>query len=330
MKPLIISVGEPAGIGPEVVFKSLPEHPDIPIVIVCDWELTRQQLDLLGIPFDEKQVVTGVGGLASGHTVLDLAISEGATLSLGAPDAISASAALRAIDVSIELMSNGIGRALVTGPVSKSVIATMTDAGGSFIGHTEHLARAVGLERYGRDFAMMFDSPTLTTILASTHVPLREAIASLEVESLLGLIRLSHESLERLGRAEPRLAIAGVNPHAGEGGMFGDEDALIDEAVRRARAESLDVTGPLPADTVFHAAALGRYDAVVAIYHDQGLIPVKTLHFQESVNVTIGLPWLRASVDHGTALDIAGKNEADHRAMSWAIDWADSHAGREV
>jgi 4-hydroxythreonine-4-phosphate dehydrogenase len=159
-------------------------------------------------------------------------------------------------------------------------------------------------------------------------VPLREAIALVDASSIAALARLTSRELERLLGKRPRIAVAGVNPHAGEGGRFGDEEATIARGVEEARADGLDVSGPHPPDTIFLAASRGQYDVVMAMYHDQGLIPVKTLAFERSVNVTLGLPYLRVSVDHGTAFDIAGKGIADAAPMHYAIEWAAQHAER--
>ena len=170
---------------------------------------------------------------------------------------------------------------------------------------------------------MYFDSPRLRVVLLTVHVPLREAIASIEALRIAKLARLTAREYQRLYGSSPRMAVAGVNPHAGEGGKFGDEETAIARGVDLARtADGLDISGPHPPDTVFLSASRGRYDVVMAMYHDQGLIPVKTLDFEHSVNVTIGLPYLRVSVDHGTAFDIAGKGIADAAPMRYAIEWA--------
>jgi 4-hydroxythreonine-4-phosphate dehydrogenase len=183
------------------------------------------------------------------------------------------------------------------------------------------------LKRYAFDYAMYFDSPTIRTVLLTVHLPLREAIDKVEETSIVALARLTDREYRRIYRgASPRIAVAGVNPHAGEGGRFGSEEEVIARAVETAKRDGLDVTGPLAPDTVFLAARSGKYDVVMAMYHDQGLIAVKTLEFDRSVNVTLGLPYLRCSVDHGTAFDIAGKDMADGEPMRYAIEWAAAHA----
>jgi 4-hydroxythreonine-4-phosphate dehydrogenase len=229
--------------------------------------------------------------------------------------------ALEAIDEAVSAIERGECSALVTAPIHKQAIAL---AGATHPGHTELLAARAGLRRYAYDYAMYFDSPRLRTVLLSVHVPLREALASIDAEAIAALASLTSREYAKLHGTAPRIAVAGVNPHAGEGGRFGDEEAVIARGV--SLCGGLTVTGPHPPDTVFLAAANGRYDVVMAMYHDQGLIPVKTLAFEESVNVTLGLPYLRISVDHGTAFDIAGKGIADAAPMRYAIRWAAEHA----
>jgi 4-hydroxythreonine-4-phosphate dehydrogenase len=213
----------------------------------------------------------------------------------------------------------------VTAPIHKQAIAL---AGSPFPGHTELLAARAGLSRYAHDYAMYFDSPRLRTVLLTVHVPLREAIAQIDPEKIAALARLTSRAYTRLYGSAPRIAVAGVNPHAGEGGRFGHEETAIAHGVDLAHRDGITISGPHPPDTVFLSATRERYDVVVAMYHDQGLIPVKTLDFEHSVNVTIGLPYLRASVDHGTAFDIAGKGIADPAPMRYAIEWAAEHAER--
>lgn len=329
MKPLIISGGDPAGIGPEIVFKALREFPDEHVIVVCDWGLTVQHLETVGIGWEGRVVRNDDLIPASGHAVYDVSAdsaTKGERLRAGQPGRTTARAALDSIDTAIRLMNEGRGQALVTAPVSKFHI---NDLGAPFTGHTEHLAAQTGREVYGRDYAMMFDSPTLTTVLASVHVPLRRAVTMLAVEPLVALIELTRNCLISLGAGDPNIAVAGLNPHAGEGGMFGEEDEIVRKAVEHSAATGANVSGPFPPDTIFYRASQGQFDVVVALYHDQGLIPVKLLHFDDSVNVTIGLPWLRVSVDHGTAFDIAGQGVASDAPMRYAIEWALRHSGNE-
>ena len=282
MKPLAITLGDPAGIGPEVVEKALAGL-DVPVRL----------FGRTSAPIRYGEISAEYGRIA-----------------------------LNAIHAAIDAVERGECSALVTAPIHKQSIGL---AGAKFPGHTELLAGRAGLQRYAYDYAMYFDSPRLRTVLLSVHVPLREALASIDADSIAALAKLMTREYERLYGKTPRIAVAGVNPHAGEGGKFGDEEAIVAEGVKKGGA---NVTGPHPPDTVFLSAASGRYDVVLAMYHDQGLIPIKTLAFEQSVNVTIGLPYLRVSVDHGTAFDIAGKGIADAAPMRYAIEWAARHAGR--
>lgn len=285
MKPLAITLGDPAGIGPEIVEKALAAL-DVPCRVF--------------------------GGIAGPVRYGEISAEYGR-------------AALDAIDAAVSAIERGECSALVTAPIHKQSIAL---AGSPHPGHTELLAARAGLAEYGVDYAMYFDSPRLRTVLLSVHVPLLEAIRTIDAARIVSLARLTSREVTRLLGRPPRIAVAGVNPHAGEGGRFGHEETVIARGVAMAREAGLEVTGPHPPDTVFLAATSGKYDVVMAMYHDQGLIPVKTLAFEQSVNVTLGLPWLRVSVDHGTAFDIAGKGIADAAPMRYAIEWAARHAER--
>ena len=278
MKPLAITLGDPAGIGPEVV---------------------RKAIDGLGIPVrlfgKESPARYGEVSPENGRAALD------------------------AIDDALRAIESGQCSALVTAPIHKLAIAA---AGSPFPGHTELLAARAGLKRYAHDYAMYFDSPSLRAVLLSVHIPLRDAIITINRDNISLLSRLVAREWPRLYKRAPRIGVAGLNPHAGEGGRFGDEEAEIARGVALARQAGLDVSGPHPADTIFR----GQYDVVMAMYHDQALIPIKTMAFAQSVNVTLGLPYLRVSVDHGTAFDIAGKGVADAAPMRYAIEWAARHA----
>jgi 4-hydroxythreonine-4-phosphate dehydrogenase len=281
VKPLAITLGDPAGIGAEVVQKALLDL-DVPVRLFGAVEG----------PIRYGEISADYGRIA-----------------------------LQAIDDALDAIARGECSALVTAPIHKQSVAL---AGSPFPGHTELLADRAGLKRYAHDYAMYFDSPSIKTVLLSVHEPLRDAIAAIDAEDIAALARLTTREFARLYGKRPRIGVAAVNPHAGEGGRFGDEEETIARGV--ALAHGLDVTGPHPADTLFLAAREGKYDVVLAMYHDQALIPVKTLDFARSVNVTIGLPYLRASVDHGTAFDIAGKGIADAAPMRYAIEWAARHA----
>ncbi|HUO83780.1 MAG TPA: 4-hydroxythreonine-4-phosphate dehydrogenase PdxA [Thermoanaerobaculia bacterium] len=325
MKPVIITLGDPSGIGPEVVLRSLELiDPRLPVWLVGDWNLAQQTLQTLGMATFLRRIREEETDAASGtHLLIDVAVTaEEHRLEFGVMREIYGRVALESIETGLRLMERGLGSALVTAPIHKQALS---EAGCPFPGHTELLAHRAGLTAYGRDYAMYFDSPTLKVVLLSVHVPLSEAILRLSAEQIAALAGLTHQEYGNFYEKKPRIGVAGLNPHAGEGGMFGEEEMEIARGVDRAASQGMSITGPHPADTIFRSAREGEFDVVMAMYHDQGLIPVKTLHFEESVNVTLGLPYLRCSVDHGTAFDIAGKGVANARPMAYAIEWAAKH-----
>jgi 4-hydroxythreonine-4-phosphate dehydrogenase len=232
--------------------------------------------------------------------------------------------ALAALDAGAELTRSGVAAALVTAPVSKESIARHVLPG--FTGHTDYLARgsgqAAGLSRYGRDYLMTFLAPGLRVALLSTHVSLREAIERVTTEALVeALVCLDRHAPAVGGGSRKRIAVAGLDPHAGEGGLLGSDDAeRVAPAVAEARRRGIDAHGPESADSLFARAARGEFDWVLALYHDQGLIAVKTAAFGDATNWTLGLPYLRTSIDHGTAFGIAGKGEADARPLARAVE----------
>jgi 4-hydroxythreonine-4-phosphate dehydrogenase len=306
VKPLAITLGDPSGIGAEVVLKAL--------------ETLETDVWLFG---DRRAAEAAWNVPPSARRFSDT--GSGARPDFGRVSAASGQASLRAIDEAIGAIERGDCSALVTAPIHKQAVAA---AGSPFPGHTELLAERAGLRRYAHDYAMYFDSPSLRTVLLTVHVSLRDAIDAIDAELVAALGRLTAREYRRLYDAPPRIAVAGVNPHAGEGGRFGEEETEIARGVEAARRDGVDISGPYPPDTIFLAARNGKFDVVMAMYHDQGLIPVKTLEFMRSVNVTLGLPYLRCSVDHGTAFDIAGKGIADAAPMRYAIEWAADHAAR--
>jgi 4-hydroxythreonine-4-phosphate dehydrogenase len=243
------------------------------------------------------------------------------------PGAVSAAAGRAAYDVIVRAVADarsGSVDAVATAPVNKLAFA---HAGLPWKGHTDLLAHLCGV----RDVAMMFHAPRLNVVLATVHVPLANVPALITREHLLRTIRLTAAAMPRFGVPRPRVAAAGLNPHAGEDGLLGTEDEqAIRPAVADAKAEGIDASGPWPADTVFVRAARGEFDVVIACYHDQGLIPIKVLAFGDAVNVTIGLPIVRTSVDHGTAFDIAGKGVADPGSMIKAVKLAAALAAVKV
>lgn len=232
---------------------------------------------------------------------------------IGEPSAAGGRAAYDVIVRAVEAARVGRVDAIATAPISKLAFSR---AGLPWKGHTDLLAHLCGAERY----AMLFYSPGLIVVLATVHVPLADVPRLLTREHVADIVALTAEWLTRFGIERPRIAVAGLNPHAGEAGVLGNEDeAVLAPAVDAARADGIDATGPWPGDTVFLRASRGEFDAVIACYHDQGLIPVKLLGFGKAVNVTIGLPIIRTSVDHGTAFDIAGTNQADPGSLIEAV-----------
>ncbi|MGA7617413.1 MAG: 4-hydroxythreonine-4-phosphate dehydrogenase PdxA [Thermoanaerobaculia bacterium] len=322
MKPVAVSLGDPFGIGPEVVLSAAASLPaGLPLRLFGDYSLTRRTAEKLALPFERFEN----RGSASPDRARFTDVGDGTPgeLSFGRIDAAAGSVALRSINAAVDAVLAGECSALVTAPIHKQAIAA---AGSPFPGHTELLASRSGLHLYGEEFAMYFESPSLSVVLVSVHLALSEAIQLVTAHRVDALAKLTSREWRRLHGRVPRIAVAGLNPHAGEGGRFGREEEEIARGLSSAREEGIDVAGPFAPDTVFLSAREGRYDVVMAMYHDQGLIPIKTLDFARSVNVTFGLPYLRASVDHGTAFDIAGRGVADPAPMRYAIEWTANHA----
>jgi 4-hydroxythreonine-4-phosphate dehydrogenase len=322
---LALTQGDPAGVGPEVVLKALAagaatasDGADFvplvvaeraaleavrPLVAQLDWD----RLVEVASPRREELLALEPGTIA----LLD-PVGEPRTIEFGDSTAADARGAIAALDAAIELGRAGAIDAIVTAPVAKSTISRHVRPG--FIGHTDYLAEAFGLERYGRDYLMAFLAPDLQVALLSVHEPLARAIATLTTGAVLDALACLHR------HAGGRIAVAGLNPHAGEGGLLGTEDQeILTPAVARARERGLDVHGPESADSLFARACRGEFDWVLALYHDQGLIPVKTASFGEATNWTVGLPVLRTSVDHGTGFKIAGSGAADAESMRSVI-----------
>ena len=327
-----VTMGDPAGVGPEIIARAAAE-PAVraacrPVVIGAAATM-REALALVG----GAQVVHAVSRVADCRwaegtvEVLDLGNVDMATLPRCEVSAAAGRAAYEYIERSVALAQAGEIDAIVTAPVNKEALAA---AGVQHSGHTEILAQLSNT----RDFAMLLMGKELKVIHVTTHVALRRVPDLVTRERVLKTIRLAQRTLEGLGQPHGRIAVAGLNPHAGEDGLFGDEERQhIVPAIEAARAEGLSVTGPLPADTLFSRARGGEFDIVVAMYHDQGHIPVKTLGFEydettkrwtglSGVNVTVGLPFLRVSVDHGTAFDRSWKGVANHESMVEALDVA--------
>jgi 4-hydroxythreonine-4-phosphate dehydrogenase len=328
LKPIAITLGDPAGIGTEVVLAALGQiDPTIPIALFGDWDLASRDPSSALLQTFHRVPPGDRPEPGSGRFFHDVALSRGSTPPFGEINPLCGRIALASIHLAVDAIEGGVCSALVTAPIQKQAIAA---AGSRFPGHTELLASRAGLTRYGEEYAMYFDSPSLRVVLLSVHLPLRQAIEQISSDGIAAVATLMAREYRKLHGREPTIAVAALNPHGGEGGRFGDEEAVIREGVNEAVRRGILASGPHSADTVFHSAAAGRYDVVLALYHDQGLIAVKTLAFEQSVNVTIGLPYLRCSVDHGTAYDIAGKGVADFAPMRYAIEWAAARLSREA
>lgn len=320
MPRIAVTMGDPAGIGPEVVLKAVAEEEIQRIcvpIIIGDAQLlahTARTLDLQsgydivrwGEPIPEKLSEPIIFHLDNINGIIEPGVESGA----------AGRAAGGYIEAAVELCAAGSVDAIATAPINKRSLFL---GGYSFPGHTEFLAHLTGSEEY----AMAFVAANLRIVLISTHVPLSEAIRLVERDRIVRTINLTNRELKRWGLERPRLAMAALNPHGAEGGLFGmEETSEIGPAIEACREDEINVEGPYSADTVFLRASRGEFDAVIACYHDQAMIPVKCLSFGEAVNVTLGLPFIRTSVDHGTAFDIAGKGVAEHSSMVAAIKLA--------
>ena len=322
--PLGITMGDPAGIGPEIVAKLFASRASEGCVVIGDPGAMARATRVAGVDAAVAEVRAPGEPVADG-TIPVLATSRLDPLpAVGAVSGASGRAAADAILRAIGLARSGEIAGIVTAPIHKEALSA---AGVPFPGHTEMLdAHGFGGTDggSGRDraerVAMMLANDKLRTVLVTIHCSLRDAVRRVTHEAEMKAIRLAHEGARAFGIDRPRVAVAGLNPHAGEGGLFGREEIeVIAPAIEAARAEGIDATGPWPGDTVFMQAREGRFDVVVAQYHDQGLIPVKYLGLENGVNVTLGLPFVRTSPDHGTAFDIAGRGVADAASMVKAV-----------
>jgi 4-hydroxythreonine-4-phosphate dehydrogenase len=316
--PLAVSLGDPAGIGPEVIAK-------------C-WD-NRSRFELspfvaIGDPRSVSAVWDGPIAVVEDPAETDSAFDVGLPLIQirspeedrpGQPSVAGAHCSLDALEIAVGLARSGSAGAVVTGPVSKEQLYSI---GFQHPGQTEFVAERCGIS--ASNVVMMLAAPTLRTVPVTTHVPLRDVPELLTTSLIESRVRTTLRGLQRnFGIAEPRVAVSGLNPHAGEGGLLGlSEVEVIEPAIAALRAEGWRVTGPHSADTLFHESARAHYDAAVCMYHDQALIPVKALHFIDAVNITLGLPIVRTAPDHGTAFDIAGQDRADPRPMAAAIQLA--------
>jgi 4-hydroxythreonine-4-phosphate dehydrogenase len=319
---LALTLGEPAGIGPDITLAAWLRRAELGLpafYVVGDPGFLERLARRLGVavPIAPVEPETAAATFARALPVVPL--DRAVTAEPGRPDASSAPAAIASITRAVADTVAGKAAAVVTNPVAKSVLYRN---GFADPGHTEFLAR-LAQEATGSAVraVMMLWSPELAVVPVTIHLPLREVPARLTTELVVETGRITARDLRRrFAIPRPRLAIAGLNPHAGEDGALGDEDlAVVAPAVARLRADGIDATGPLPADSMFHAAARARYDVALCMYHDQALVPIKTLAFDHAVNVTLGLPFVRTSPDHGTAFDIAGSGRANPSSLVAAL-----------
>jgi len=302
---LAVTIGDPAGIGPEVVLKALL---DSTVRAIAAWSIIgdRQALEAaaLSCGLDADNI--------NETEILDPHLLDGAPIALGVLRADYGRAAMHYVRIATEMCLQGKVDGMVTAPLNKEAV---TLSGEPFSGHTEYIAQLCGAQ----ESRMLLANERLAVVHVSTHIPLRTAV-NLEQGRILRTIRLGAQAMTMLGKAQPRIAVCGLNPHAGEHGLFGNEDqAVILPAVQEANRLGIPCEGPVAPDTVFLKASRGAYDLIVAMYHDQGHIPMKLLDFERTVNITLGIPIVRTSVDHGTAFDIAGLNRADAQNMKAAM-----------
>jgi 4-hydroxythreonine-4-phosphate dehydrogenase len=328
--PLALTLGEPAGIGPDITFAAWRRRAALrlaPFYLLADPEFIRRRAGAIAADVPIAVVEPGQAAAAFNDAlpVVDIGVSVSAEP--GRPDQSSAPAVLAAIRRAVADVIGGAARGIVTNPIAKSILYS---SGFAEPGHTEYLAR-LAAESSGVVVrpVMMLWSPELAVVPVTIHLPLKEVVPALTADLVVETGRIVARDLSaRFGIAKPRLAIAGLNPHAGEQGALGDEDrSVVRPAVERLQAEGIDARGPLPADSLFHQAARASYDVALAMYHDQALIPIKTLAFDHAVNVTLGLPFVRTSPDHGTAFDIAGTGRANPGSLIAALQLAARLAG---
>ncbi|MEG6509697.1 4-hydroxythreonine-4-phosphate dehydrogenase PdxA [Methyloligella sp. 2.7D] len=328
-KPLALTMGDPAGIGPDITLlawqgRELCGLP--PFMLLADPDLIAARAETLGLDIpiaviDDPAEASAVFSRALPVLPVPLSVE----IAAGTPDPAAAPAIQGAIEQAVDLVMGGKAAAVVTNPIAKEVLHR---AGFPFPGHTEYLA-ALADPKAALMPVMLLASDALKIVPVTIHIPLREVPAQLTTELILKTIRITANDIRRyFGIPSPRLALTGLNPHAGENGSLGDEEqTIIMPAIDAAQAEGIDVAGPFPADTMFHERARAEYDVALAMYHDQALIPVKTLCFDTGVNTTLGLPFIRTSPDHGTAFAIAGTGKAHPTSLIEALKLARAMAG---
>jgi 4-hydroxythreonine-4-phosphate dehydrogenase len=317
MQPLAITMGDPAGIGPEIIAKFFAAGVSAPAIVIGDAGCLERAIKSLSLPLKVQTIQTPTEARFA-PDVLNVLVQSNlpADLPLGRIDARAGQAAYDYITTAIDLALEGQIAGMVTAPIHKEALKA---AGIPYPGHTEILADRSGTS----DFAMMLANDELRVILVTIHVALKSVPNLITKARVLKTITLAHAACRAYGINEPRIAVAGLNPHSGEGGLFGhEEETDIIPAINEAIAKGMKVSGPFAGDTIFMRARRGEFDIVVAQYHDQGLIPVKYMGIEQGVNVTIGLPFIRTSVDHGTAFDIAGQGIADASSLAYAFEQA--------
>ena len=323
--PLALTLGEPAGIGPDLTIQLWRRRVELRLpafYLIADPEFIRQRARVLGVDVTLSVVTPTQAAKTFGRALPIVALDASITASPGAPDASSAPAAIASIRRAVADVLAGNAAAVVTNPVAKNVLYR---SGFAEPGHTEFLAKLVQ-EATGKSArpVMMLWSPGLAVVPVTIHLPFKDVVTRLTSDLVVETGRIVARDLTaRFGISRPRIAVAGLNPHAGEEGALGEEDgAVVAPAVKQLQAEGIDAIGPLPADSLFHERARATYDVALCMYHDQALIPIKTLAFDHAVNVTLGLPFVRTSPDHGTAFDIAGTGTADPSSLVAALTLA--------
>ena len=329
MPPLALTLGDPAGIGPEIALAAWLArgglNPIPPFFLVADPAFVERAADRMGLPVPVAEIDPETAAEVFPRALPVVALPSGATIAAlpGRPDSVHAGAVIESITAAVGFVKAGRAGAVVTNPIAKYVL---TRAGFAHPGHTEFLAAlAVAPGRTPPKPVMMIWSPDLAVVPVTVHVPHRDVPHLLTQDLVEESARIVVRDLKtRFGLPRPRLVLAGLNPHAGEAGTIGTEDRdVLTPAVARLRSEGIDIRGPLPADTLFHARARETYDVALAPTHDQALIPIKTIAFDDGVNVTLGLPFIRTSPDHGTAFDIAGQGIAKADSLVAALHLAD-------
>jgi 4-hydroxythreonine-4-phosphate dehydrogenase len=320
-KPLALTSGEPAGIGPDITIKAWLRRNELklpPFYLLGDRDFLGNRAKALGLKVEFAEVRPEDAFSAFADALPVVTTGNVATAQPGQPDHTSAEAAMASIRHAVDDVVAGRASAVVTNPIAKSVLYR---AGFRHPGHTEFLAELAASGGHTPQPVMMLWSPVLAVVPVTIHLALRDAIDRLSRELIVTTVRIVAAALQaRFGLARPRLAVSGLNPHAGEDGSLGtEEQSIVAPAVEILRGDGIDIRGPLPADTLFHDAARKTYDCAICMYHDQALIPVKTLAFDDAVNVTLGLPFVRTSPDHGTAFDIAGTGQANPSSLIAAL-----------